>query len=160
MISSELKTPQGTYLAEISDLVIDPANGHVSNVVLARVRGMGSKDLVIPFSAVTKTGEATYLYNVPEDVYQFIGEAPYRSWGLNLHSEQKPAAGLTASKLIGAMVRTSKGEDLGQIEDLVVDHMGGHVLNLVVSGTKGKPTAVPFSSLSESGKGAFILKTT
>src|SRR4030042_294324 len=42
MMSSELKTPQGNYLAEISDLLIDPANGRVSNVVITRIQGMGA----------------------------------------------------------------------------------------------------------------------
>lgn len=161
MISSELKSPQGHYLAEISDLVIDPANGHVSNIVLSRVRGMGAKSGVIPFSAVTKTGGAIYVYDAPEDTYRFIGEVPYQSggWGLNLSAEHKPAAGLTASRLIGAPVRTSKGEDLGRIEDLIIDHMSGNVVSLVASGTKGKPVLVPFNALSESGKGGFTVKS-
>ncbi len=41
MISSQLRTPQGDYLAEISDLVIDPVDGRVSDVIITGIRGMG-----------------------------------------------------------------------------------------------------------------------
>jgi len=156
MILSELKTSQGIYLAEISDLLIDPANGSVSNVVLVRIRGMGSKVLLIPFNAVTRNGEDYYG---PEDVYQITGEAPYRSRNFNLHSGEKSGESFTATQLIGAMLRDPKGKDLGQIDDLVVDHTVGRVIGFIVSGMAGRLVTVPFSALSEGDKGAFILKT-
>ena len=60
--------------------------------------------------------------------------------------------------MIGAMARTSKGEDLGRIEDLIIDHMGGCVVNLVVSGKDGKLVKVPFSTLSKSGETVLACK--
>jgi len=117
---------------------------------------MGSKVLLIPFNAVTKNGEDHYG---PEDVHQFTGEARYRSWDLNLHVEEKPEGSLTATQLIGAMLRDPKGKDLGEIDDLIVDHTVGRVISFIVSGTAGKLVTVPFSALSEGDKGAFILKT-
>lgn len=145
MISSELKTPQGGYLAEISDLVIHPENGRITDVVLTHIRGMGAKEVVAPFSTVLKNGELIFLYSAPQEVYQFHREASSESF--------------TARRLIGSTVKTSKGEDLGRINDLVIDHMGGHVVGLVVSGKEGKLVNVPFSALSKSGD-TFILKTT
>jgi sporulation protein YlmC with PRC-barrel domain len=140
--------------------VIDPENGRVTDVVLTRIRGTGAKEVVAPFSTVSKILVTTFLYSAPEEVHQFHGEAPYESWGFHLYSKQKVTASLTARKLIGSTVKTSKGEDLGRIEDLIIDHMSGCVVNLVVSGKEGKLAKVPFSALSESGKNVFILKTT
>ena len=69
----------------------------------------------------------------------------------------------TTSKLIGAPVRTSKGDDLGRIDDLVIDSTDGQIVHLIVShtgGTEGKMACVPFSALSKSGENVFVLKTT
>jgi sporulation protein YlmC with PRC-barrel domain len=164
MMSSELKTPQGNYLAEISDLLIDPANGRVSNVVITRIQGMGAKHIAIPLSAVSKTGESIFVYNAPEDVFQFPGEGPYRSQGFYLYSkQQEPMESYKASELIGANIRTSKGEDIGRINDLAIDFADEHCADLLVShagGTEGKIVAVRLSALSKGDGNAFVLKTT
>lgn len=163
MISSELKTTGGQYLAEIRDLVIDPSNGRISNVVLDRVQMMGAKDIEIPFSAVLKTGQTIFVHRTPEDVYQFSGEAPYWSEGLYVCSKEKePAGSYRASKLMGSPVRTSKGQELGRIDDLVIDSKEGHIEYLVVSpdDMKGKKVVVPFSLLSRSAENAFALNIT
>ena len=164
MMYSELKTPQGNYLAEISDLLIDPANGRVSNVVITRIQGMGAKHIVIPLSTVSKTGDTTFVYNAPEDVFQFPGEEPYRSHGFYLYSkQQEPMESYKASELIGANLRTSKGEDIGRINDLAIDFADEHCADLLVSdaeGTEGKIVAVRLSALSKGDGNAFVLKTT
>jgi sporulation protein YlmC with PRC-barrel domain len=164
MIYSELKTPQGNYLAEISDLLIDPANGRVSNVVITHIQGMGAKHIVIPFSTVSKTGDTTFVYNAPEDVFQFPGEGPYRSQGFYLYSkQQEPMESYKASELIGANLRTSKGEDVGRINDLAIDFADEHCADLLVSqagGTEGKMVAVHLSALSKGDGNTFVLKTT
>ena len=158
IISSEINTMEGNYLAEISDLVIDPSNGRVSNVVLNHVPMMGAKDVDIPFSALLRAGQTIFVHRTPEGVYhQFTGEAPYWSEGLYICSKEKePAGGYRASKLIGSSVRTSKGEELGRIDDLGVDSKEGRVVYLVVSheGMEGK--IVPFSPLRSAGN-AFTL---
>ena len=164
MMYSELKTPQGNYLAEISDLLIDPANGRVSNVVITRIQGMGAKHIVIPLSTVSKTGDTTFVYNAPEDVFQFPGEEPYRSHGFYLYSkQQEPMESYKASELIGANLRTSEGEDIGRINDLAIDFADEHCADLLVSdaeGTEGKIVAVRLSALSKGDENAFVLKTT
>jgi len=164
MMYSELKTPQGNYLAEISDLLIDPANGRVSNVIITRIQGMGAKHIVIPLSTVSKTGDTIFVYNAPEDVFQFPGEGPYRSQGFYLYSkQQEPMESYKASELIGANLRTSEGEDIGRINDLAIDFADEHCADLVVShagGTEGKIVAVRLSALSKGDGNAFVLKTT
>ncbi len=156
---SELKTPLGGYLAEIRDLVIDPANGRVSNVVITHIRMNGAQQISIPFSTVSKTGEAIFIHHAPEGVYPVSGQDPYRSEGLYICSkQQEPRESYRTSKLIGANARTSHGEALGQIDDLVIDSTDGHGY-LVVS-HNGKKVAVPLSVLSKGDENAFVLKTT
>jgi len=159
MIWSELKTPEGHYVAEIVDLLIDPTNGRVSDVVITRIQGMGAKKVAVPFSSVSRNGANIFVYNAPEGVYRFHGMAPYCSEGSHVYSKhEEPMASYKASKLIGAMVRTSKGEDLGQVDDLVIS-ADGQVGDLIVS-HMGKRVAVPFRDLSRSGEDAFVLSTT
>lgn len=163
MISSELRTAQGDYLAEIRDLVIDPSSGRISNVVLDHVRMMGAKDVEIPFGAVLKTGQTIFVHRTPEDLHQFSGEAPYWSEGLYICSrEPEPVGSYRASKLMGSLVRSSKGEELGRIDDLVINSKEGHIDYLVVSpdGTEAKKVVVPFSLLSKSVENAFALNIT
>ncbi len=60
-------------------------------------------------------------------------------------------------------MKTPKREDLGWIDDLVIDFAVGRIGHLVVShagGTEGKMACIPFSILSKSGEKAFVLKTT
>lgn len=162
MMISELSTPQGFYLAEISDLVIDPVSGHVSNVVITRIRMMGTEHISIPFNTVSKTAEAIFIHWVPEGVYRFYGQAPYWSEGLYIDSKQpEPIGGYKVSKLMGGNARTSKGEDLGRIDDLVIDSTDGHGYLLVShhSGTKEKRVAVSLTALSKRDENAFVLKT-
>jgi len=164
MIWSQLRTSEGDYLAEISDLVIDPENGRVSAVILTRIREMGAKEVVVPFSSLSKTGRTIFVYNDPENVYRFYGEAPYRSEGFYLYSkQQEPMGSYKTSKLIGTMVRTPGGENLGRIDDLVINSKDGDILHLVVSPpaeTEGKLACVPFSTLSKGGENVFVMKTT
>ncbi len=163
MMSSELSTPQGYYLAEISDLVFDPVSGHVSNVVITRIRMMGTEHISIPFNTVSKTGEAIFVHWAPEGVHKFYGQAPYWSEGLYICSKQpQPTGSYEISKLIGASARTSKGEDLGRIDNLIIDSTDGHGYLLVSyhSGTKEKRVAVPLTALSKRDENAFVLKTT
>ncbi len=159
MIWSELKTPDGHYVAEIIDLLIDPANGRVSDVVITHIQGMGAKKVAVPFSSVSRNGANIFIYNAPEDVYRFHGMAPYWSEGSHVYSKhEEPMASYKTTKLIGAMVRTSKGEDLGWIDDLVIS-ADGQVRDLIVSHI-GKRVAVPFRDLSRSSEEAFVLNTT
>jgi len=93
MISSELRDPRGGYLSEINDLVIDHENGRISDVVLTSIRGMGAKEVVAPFSTVSKTQETIFLYSAPEEAYQFHGEAPYIGLGVFTYTPNKRQRG-------------------------------------------------------------------
>ena len=90
--------------------------------------------------------------------------APYRRWGFYLYSEhQKPVGSYATRELIGAPVQTPERQDLGRIDDLVIDFAGGRMGHSVVShigGTNGKMACIPFSILSKSGEKAFVLKAT
>jgi sporulation protein YlmC with PRC-barrel domain len=161
VMSSELKTSQGGYLAEISDLLIDPANGRVSNVVITRIRGIGAKHIVIPFSTVSKTGDNLFIYNAPEDVYPVSGRDPYWSEGLYVYSkQQEPMGSYKTSELVGASARTSEGEEVGQIVNLGINCTDGRGY-LIVShsmGTEEKMFVVPLISLVKKDGNTFRLK--
>lgn len=159
-----MRDPQGNYVAEVKDLVIDPATGPVSHVVLTDIPGMGAEDVAVPFDTVSKTGAAIFVYNAPENVYPFSGETAYRSEGFYLYAhESMPVGSYNASKSFGATARTSGGEDVGRIDDFVIDSQDGHIVYVVLSnvgGMEDKFVAVPFNALSESGEYTFVLNTT
>lgn len=161
MIGSELRTQDGIYLAEIEDLVIDPASGHVSNVILSNIYQMGAETVAVPFGTISKRpGGEIFVYSPPEDAYRFYGQAPYWSEGFYLYAKQSlPEGRLRASELIGASVQTSKGEGVAQVNDLVIDSGDGHVLYAVLFNVGGmdKMVAVPFSFLTKSGEYTFAL---
>lgn len=68
-----------------------------------------------------------------------------------------------ASKIIGTDVKNPKGEDLGDIKDLVLDPMSGRIAYAVVSyggilGMGNKLFAIPWSAVHwTSGKDYFVL---
>ena len=164
MIGSEVRTQDGVYLAEIEDLAIDPASGHVSNVILSNIYEMGTETVAVPFSTISKSpGGEIFVYSPPEDAYQFYGQAPYWSEGFYLYANQSlPEGRVRASELIGASVHTSKGEGVAQVNDLVIDSEDGHVVYAVLFNVGGmdRMVAVPFSFLTKSGGCTFALNMT
>jgi sporulation protein YlmC with PRC-barrel domain len=68
-----------------------------------------------------------------------------------------------SSKLFGATVHTSDGEDVARIDDLVIDSTNGHVVYAVlidVGSMTDRMVAVPFSDLSRKSENVFALDTT
>jgi sporulation protein YlmC with PRC-barrel domain len=65
-----------------------------------------------------------------------------------------------ASWLIGHRVNSPLGEELGQIEDLMIDRTDGHIVLLILSGVQGfgaEFVAAPFSALERTGEDTFQL---
>jgi sporulation protein YlmC with PRC-barrel domain len=173
MIGAQLLTREGDYLGQISDLVIDPGTGHILEVVLSDVPGEGGRSITVPFAALSHTGADIFVFNRPEE---FIGrfrddgspslERPFRHWAETtlLYSVRPlPTGAFSTSTLIGAPVQTSKGEEVAQVNDLVIDFGNDQVVYSVLSdvgGIEGRMVAVPFSELSKSGGNLFTLNTT
>ena len=151
MIGSRLYGTDGVSFAQISGLVVDPANGTVSGVVLSSIPGLGAYEITVPYSTISRTGNDIFVYTAPEDVYQFYGEAPYWSEGLNRYDRPDVAKGYDVTHVLGAVVMSSDGKDLGRLDDFVIHSSDGRVVFGVVTGIggmEGKMYAVPFSSFS------------
>jgi sporulation protein YlmC with PRC-barrel domain len=161
MLWSQVYTPDALYVATISDLVADFQTGRVSEVILSGIKNLGAREVCVPFGSVELTGHNIFVYHAPEDVYQYYGEAPYWDEGFYRYSGEKtPMGSFRIGESIGAMVRNSKGDEVGQINDFVVDPRDGHLTHVVLldaRGMEGKTTAFPFNAFSRSSEGAFIL---
>ena len=172
MIGAQLLTRTGNYLGQISDLAVDPGSGHILEVILSDVPQKGSELVAVPFAALSHTGNGVFVFNRPEEyIGHFMSEGgpyleePFSHWAETryLYSVLPlPMRTFYVTTLIGAPVQASKGEEVGWINDFVVDFRNDQVVYSVLSdvGKQGKMVAVPFSELSKRGKNFFVLKTT
>jgi sporulation protein YlmC with PRC-barrel domain len=201
LIGHEVDSPMGATLGQISDLVIDPADGRIALVVLSDVEHLGTKEVAIPYSSLVRafpedfqlslgsketemgfvTGDsrmdpyASYLagapttsdlYGIPSvidsswlsRIYTRYGQVPY--W---TEEGQKPTAGLElyrSSKLINAALRSSEGEEVAKVDDLVINSADGRIVFLSLRDVEGRGdtlVAVPFSILTTSGGDTYVL---
>lgn len=171
MIGAQLLTTGGDYLGVISDLVVDPNTGHILEAVLSDVSGKGAEQEVVPFAALSHTGDGVFVMNIPDDLpvwYKVSGylEPPYTQWA-ELRSyysvEPTPVGSFNVSALIGAPVETSKEESVGRVNDLVIDFRNDQVVYSIfsdVGGMGGRMVAVPFNEFSKSSGNAFTLHAT
>ena len=175
MIGAQLLSPEGDYLGVISDLVVDPNTGHISEVVLSDVPGKGAEQGMVPFVALSHTGDGIFTLNIP-DIFPVWYEGwespledhdyPYTHWAelrYYYSVEPTPMGSFNFSTLMGAPVETSKGEGVARVNDFVIDFRNDQIAYLVLSdvgGMGGRMVAVPFNELSKSGGNVFTLQTT
>jgi sporulation protein YlmC with PRC-barrel domain len=201
LIGHDVESPTGATLGQISDLVIDPANGRIALAVLSNVEHLGAREVAIPYSSLKRTfpedfqlslgsketemgfvsgdsrmdsyayylaGASTTsdLYGIPSvmdstwlsRIYSRYGQVPY--W---TEEGQKPIGTLElyrSSKLIGAGLRSSEGEEVAKVDDLVINSLDGRIIFLSLRNVVGKGdtlVAVPFSILSTSGGNTYTL---
>jgi sporulation protein YlmC with PRC-barrel domain len=173
MIGAQLLSTEGDYMGQISDLIIDPGTGHISEVVLSDVPGRGAELATVPFAALSHTGADIFVFNRPEgyngrfrDDGSAFRERPFRRWAeiRFLYSVLPlPAGAFNATTLMGTSVQTPKGEQVALLDDFVIDFRNDQVVYSVLSnvgGTEGRMVAVPFSELSKSGGNLSTLNTT
>jgi hypothetical protein len=60
LIGHLVKSPEGSSLGQISDLVIDEANHKIALVLLSDVPGAGDRLMAIPYGALLRTGESLF----------------------------------------------------------------------------------------------------
>jgi sporulation protein YlmC with PRC-barrel domain len=106
------------------------------------------------------------LYGIPSvidsawlsRIYSRYGQVPY--W---TEEGQKPIAALElyrSSKFIGAALRSSEGEEVAKVHDLVIDSLNGQIIFLSLRNVAGRGDAleaIPFSILSKSEGNTFAL---
>jgi sporulation protein YlmC with PRC-barrel domain len=153
--------------------VIDSGSGHISEVILSDVPGEGGKQVAVPFAALSHTGWDIFVFNKPEEYparFSSLGgpyfEEPFTQWAeiRFLYSVLPlPTGAYRLSALMGAPVRTPKGDEVGRVNDLVIDFTKNQLVYSVLSDVgekEGKMVAVPFSELSKGGGDMFTLSTT
>ena len=125
----EVKNHQGEKLGEIEDFIMDAQSGRIVLAVLshAGLAGMGQKVKIIPF--------ALLFFDEREKIFL-----------LNIRKEDLTSA---------ILVKNLKGEDLGKIEDLVINAQG--MIAFVILSHKKKSVIVPYAALSMDQAGRFFV---
>jgi hyperosmotically inducible protein len=175
VIGMEVKNYQDEKLGTVKNLALDMESGRVVQVIVSTggLLGMDATLTPVPPAALhhevgqnyfridsskdkfdaapkcdaSKWEEDTQSNRVTE-VYNYYGQQPYytSSFSTKLGYVQK------ASKLMGAPVNNAQGENLGKIENLIVDLSGGRIVAVIISsggylGMDGELSAVPPSAL-------------
>ncbi len=171
MVDGQITTVSGDYLAQISDLVIDPENGQISEVVLSDIQGKGAEKLSIPLAALSHSEANLFVFDKPVEYRwrfssnaPYFFEEPYPQWAelqFIYSVPPSPEGAYRFSTLMGAPVRTPKGEEVARVNDLVVDLSKNRLVYLVLSEVgEGKMVAVPFKELSKESGETFTLHVT
>ncbi len=173
MVVGQLTTASGEYLGRIRDLVIDPENGHILEVVLSDVQGKGGEEVSVPFAALSHAGNNTFVLDKPVEYrwrFSNVGgpffEEPYPQWAeiqFIYSTPPTPTGAYRLSALMGAPVRTSKGDEVGRVNDLVIDLTKNQLVYLVLSDVgerEEKMVAVPFKELSKGDGNVYTVRVT
>ena len=95
------------------------------------------------------------------DIYRHYGQEPY--WTQKGEQPLKDLELYQSTKLMGAKVQTPKGEEVANVNDLVIDSSDGHIVFTVLSDIPEKSdalVAVPFGDLSRTSDNIFVVNTT
>lgn len=152
LIGANVRNAQGDNLGDIQELMIDMHSGQVRYAVLSfgGVLGMGDKLFAYPISAFgVDRGSGTWVLNLPRerlsespgfdrDRYPQLGD---RSWWQRIdqafrNGNERPAAEVQrlvrASKLIDQDIELANGDDVGEVEDLVMNMQDREVKYVVM----------------------------
>ena len=136
MTGMDVRNPQGEALGEVKDVVIDARTGEVAYIALAHggFLGMGEDLHAYPVKA----------FELGEDYWTGIdrrfGEDEPASAGASTDAAERSF--VRASKLTGRDVQDRNDNDIGEVEDLVVNVTEGHTRFAVID-TAGDDTLVP-----------------
>jgi sporulation protein YlmC with PRC-barrel domain len=141
LIGKEVKNPQGKELGEINDLVVHMSTGDVRYAILSfgGFMGVGDKLYAIPVKSlkVAASGRSDLVLDMDKARVQQQKSFPRDKWPAlkdkHFWGEVDRLSGLPAvqpsdayyahrvSELIGKDVVNVKGEDVGELEDLVIN---------------------------------------
>ncbi len=126
---TEVKNLQGEKIGEIVDFIIDAKSGRIAFVIFSHIgmTGMGQKVKIIPF--------AFLFFDETEKIFL-------------LNATREDLAG-------EVVVKNLQGEELGRIEDFVVNSQG--LVPFVVLSYKEKSVIVPYGALSVDPSGNFFM---
>jgi sporulation protein YlmC with PRC-barrel domain len=188
LIGKSVQNTRGEPLGKVHDLAIDAEHGRVAYAVLSfgGFLGMGDKWFAVPTGALTLPADCKqFVLAVDKDrlkgatgfdkdrwpkmddpswstkVHEFYGQRPY--W-MNEGEGSTPtdARIQKASDIIGRAVQNDRGEELGQIQDLVIDPDRNRVSYVVMTfggfmGLGEKLFAIPAGVLKMPGTGGYAV---
>ena len=153
LIGAQVRDSQGKALGEIEDVVLDLRGGKVHAAVLSfgGILGMGEKNYAFPISQL-KPGKRKdqFTMNVDkqklENAQGFAqGQWPAMNdeyWGrvggqasagqTKSQGQKKDMQLVRASELEGKDVQDKSGQEVGQIQDVVIDMKSGQLRNIVL----------------------------
>jgi sporulation protein YlmC with PRC-barrel domain len=178
LLGADVRNAQGENLGEIEELMIDMESRQVRHAVLSfgGVLGMGDKLFAYPISAFgADRGNQALVLNVPRerlaespgferDRYPAVTDSAWwqRIDELFGDSDQRSAAQrqrlARASELIDKDVELKNGDDVGEVEDLVVNLQDRQVKHVVIEFDRAwnmndKLVALPISAFQQTRDG-------
>jgi sporulation protein YlmC with PRC-barrel domain len=182
LIGSKVLDRQGQELGEISDVVIDLRSGRAHAAVLefGGVLGMGEKHYAFPISQL-KPGKQRdqFVLNIDKQKLQSAegfakGEWPGMDdeyWGrvggrasagqTGTQSKRQTQGGMTlvrATELDGKKVQDNGGQDVGEIEDVILDVRSGQVRGVIIDLDDPGQVRVQAKALGEGTGERFVLR--
>lgn len=169
VIGYDVKNPQGENLGDLEDLAVDAANGQVAYAVLSfgGILGIGDKLFAIPWKALQlHETEKIFVLNLPKDKLKNAPGFDEKQWP-NMADPQfskelsefygteetQPAANITKmSDLLDADVRNAQNQNLGDLDEIVLDLETGRIAYGVLSsggflGIGDKLYPIPWAAL-------------
>jgi sporulation protein YlmC with PRC-barrel domain len=167
VMGAKIKSPDGTTLGDVSDVVLTPDLNGISYVVVSRgsVFGIGGTMHAIPWSALSAGFDG--WYSVPISEQQFKQSRGFKSsnwpssaediWAAQgADTERQPFqdnASIQArrfSRIKGSTVKTADGKSSGKVQDFVAALDSGQIVYTIVSyggfaGLGNRYAAVPQS---------------
>jgi sporulation protein YlmC with PRC-barrel domain len=153
LLGMEVKNQQGEKLGEIENFMIDVKDGNIAYTVMDT--GLFGRLLAVPMRVLTvKPGERTAMLNADKaklqqapsfatdawpdaverrwlvDVYTYYGTQPYPSLQV---ITTEPIRVARADKILGLDVENPQGENLGEIENLLIDMTAGRIASATLS---------------------------
>jgi sporulation protein YlmC with PRC-barrel domain len=158
LLGKPIGSGHGTDIGTLRDLIIE-RNGQVSRAVIGSggVLGLGSRLVAVPFQAL-------HITPLGHMVYEQASRKPLDQQP-ELNDEQlNGGQELRSTRLVGARVWDTRGEDLGRIDDLLIGRQDGRVHEIVLSvggflGIGDKLVEFPFDALELGGNERVIART-
>ncbi|MGH8668337.1 MAG: PRC-barrel domain-containing protein [Burkholderiales bacterium] len=167
LIGKKVSDAQGKEIGEIKDVVVDLQNGRVHAAVLefGGTLGVGEKNYAFPISQL-KPGKSQGQYSMNIDKQKLENAEGFAQnewpamdseyWG-TVGGQGKAAAGATkarkmtlvrASEIQGKPVSDKSGQEVGEVQDLVIDMKSGQLRNIVIGVSDGGQAKVQPKALS------------
>jgi sporulation protein YlmC with PRC-barrel domain len=167
LIGKKVSDAQGQEIGEIKDVVVDLQNGRVHAAVLefGGTLGLGEKNYAFPISQLNPgKAQGRYTLNVDKqklkDADGFAqGQWPAMNdeyWG-KVGGQAKAGAGASqaqkmtlvrASELKGKSVSDKSGQEVGEVQDLMIDLKSGRLRSVVIGVSDGGQATVQPKALS------------